>query len=69
MVGAGSDPGQALLDAVKKLAKFVPSGSVTPASQRNQLEQMAMKQGQQNQQMQALQQMRQQQQPGQAKAA
>ncbi len=73
MVGAGSDIGQALLDAVKKISKFVPAGSVTPASQRNQLEQMAMRQGQNNQQMQALQQMRAAQggqgQPGQARAA
>jgi len=60
LVSAGSDIGQAILDALKKLSKFVPAGSVTPASQRNQLEQMAMKQGQNNQQMQALAQMRQQ---------
>jgi len=65
LVGAGSDVGQAVLDALKKLSKFVPSGSVTPASQKNQLEQMAMRQGQNNQQMKALAQMRQQGQPGQ----
>jgi hypothetical protein len=64
LVGAGSDAGQAVLDALKKLSKFVPAGSVTPASQRNQLEQMAMKQGQNNQQMQMLQKMRQQGQAG-----
>lgn len=58
MVGAGSDVGQVVLDALKKLAKFVPAGSVSPASQRNQLEKMATQQGQNNQQMQALQQMR-----------
>lgn len=54
LVGASSDVGQAVLDALKKLAKFVPPGSVTPAAQRNQLEQTAMKQGQNNQQMQQL---------------
>lgn len=58
LVGAGSDVGQVVLDALKKLAKFVPAGSVSPASQRNQLEKMAMQQGQNNQQMQMLQQMR-----------
>ena len=58
MAGAGSDLGQALLDAVKKLAKFVPAGSVTPASRNNQLQEMAMKQGQANQQMEQLRQMR-----------
>ena len=54
LVGATSDIGQAVLDALKKFVKFVPAGSVTPAGQRNQLEQMAMKQGQNNQQMQML---------------
>jgi hypothetical protein len=57
LVQPGSDVGQAVLDAIKKLAKFVPAGSVTPASQRNQLEQMAMRQGQENQQLAALKQM------------
>jgi len=41
----------------------VPSGAVSPAGQRNQLEQMAMQQGQQNQQMQMLK-AQQQQKPG-----
>ncbi len=57
LVGAGSDVGQAVLDALKKLSKFVPPGSVTPAAQRNQLQATAMKQGQNNQQMQMLKQM------------
>lgn len=39
---------------IKKLAKFVPPGTMTPAANRNQLEATAMKQGQNNQQMQAL---------------
>lgn len=42
---------------IKKLAKFVPPGTMTPAANRNQLEQTAMKQGQNNQQMQMLKQM------------
>jgi hypothetical protein len=54
LLGAGSEPGQALLDMIKKLAKFVPPGTMTPAANRNQLEATAQKQGQNNQQMQAL---------------
>jgi hypothetical protein len=54
LVGASSEPGQAILDMIKKLAKFVPPGTMTPAANRNQLEATAMKQGQNNQQMQAL---------------
>lgn len=54
MFGAASDPGKACLDALNKLVKYVPAGSVTPASQRNNIEQMAMRNTQQNQQMQAL---------------
>ena len=46
--------GQAVFEAMKKLMKFVPPGSVTPASAKNNIEQMAMKNAQQNQQMQAL---------------
>jgi len=59
LLGASSEPGQALLDMIKKLAKFVPPGTMTPAANRNQLEATAMKQGQNNQQMQAIQAMRQ----------
>jgi len=57
LVGASSEPGQAILDMIKKLAKFVPPGTMTPAANRNQLEATAMKQGQNNQQMQMLKQM------------
>jgi len=57
LVGASSEPGQAILDMIKKLAKFVPAGTMTPAANRNQLEATAMKQGQNNQQMQMLKQM------------
>lgn len=74
LVGAGSDVGQAVLDSLKKLSKYVPPGSMTPAAQRNQLEATAMKQGQNNQQMEMLKRMQMQQQgggaqPPQAKAA
>jgi hypothetical protein len=54
LLSASSEPGQAILDMIKKLAKFVPPGTMTPAANRNQLEATAMKQGQNNQQMQAL---------------
>ena len=54
MAGATTDIGKACLDALNKLVKYVPSGSVSPASAKNNIEQMAMKNAQQNQQMQAL---------------
>jgi hypothetical protein len=54
MAGATTDIGKACLDALNKLVKFVPAGSVSPASAKNNIEQMAMKNAQQNQQMQAL---------------
>src|SRR5882724_5062607 len=57
-VGAGSDVGKAVLDALNKLVKFVPAGSVTPAAQKNSLESMQRNAAQNNQQMQALQAMR-----------
>jgi hypothetical protein len=72
LVNASSDIGQFLLDTIKKGAKFIPAGAVTPASERNNLEQTAMKQGQNNQMMQQLKQMGQPQggaQPPQPKAA
>ncbi len=58
MFGAASAPGKAVLDALNKLVKLVPAGSVTPAAQKNNIEQMAMRNTRDNQQMQALQQMR-----------
>jgi hypothetical protein len=56
---AGSNPelSKAVMDAIKALSKFVPPGAVSPAGQKNQLEQMMMKNGQNNQQMQMLRQM------------
>ena len=54
LAGATTDIGKACLDALNKLVKYVPAGSVSPASAKNNIEQMAMKNAQQNQQMQAL---------------
>ena len=58
-VGASSDIGKDVLDALKKLVKYVPAGSVTPAAQKNSIEEQQRKMAQNNQQMQAVQQMRQ----------
>jgi hypothetical protein len=58
-VGASSDAGKALLNAMSALAKFVPAGSVTPAAQKNSLEAQQRSMAQNNQQMQMLQAMRQ----------
>jgi len=55
---AGSDVGQAVLKAITSLSKFVPAGSVTPAGERQQIEQMMQKSAQGNQQMQMLAQQR-----------
>jgi len=54
MFGAASEPGKACLEALNKLVKMVPSGSVTPASERNNLEQQLQRNSQANQQMMAL---------------
>jgi hypothetical protein len=54
MAGATTDIGKACLEALNKLVKFVPAGSVNPAAEKNNIEQMAMKNAQANQQMQAL---------------
>lgn len=51
MLGVATDEGKAVYDALGKLAKFVPSGSVTPASQRNVTQEM-MQRANQNGQMQ-----------------
>jgi hypothetical protein len=66
MAGATTDIGKACLEALNKLVKFVPAGSVNPAAEKNNIEQMAMKNAQQNQQMQALKQQAMQGQGGQA---
>lgn len=52
--GAASQIGQELLDVLKKLSKMVTPGSSTPASEKNTLDQVAMKNAQQNRQMQML---------------
>jgi hypothetical protein len=55
LFGAGTEPGKAVLEALTKLVKLVPPGSVNPASQKNNIEQMAMRNTRDNAQMQALQ--------------
>lgn len=54
MFGSHTEAGAAVLDTLKKLVKFVPPGSITPASEKNQIEQMMMKNVANNQQVQAL---------------
>lgn len=49
-----SDAGQAVNKAIGTLSKFVPSGSVSPAAEKNGMDQARMRALQQNQQMQAL---------------
>lgn len=47
MVGATSEVGKAVLDSLSKLAKHIPTGAVSPASQRNVIQDM-MQKAQQN---------------------
>ena len=54
MAGVSSEIGMAVMKALPQLAKFVPPGSSTPASERNQMEQMMMRNVQQGGQMQQL---------------
>ena len=54
LAGATSEMGMAIMDMIKKGSKFVPQGSVTPAGEKNQIDNMAMKNQQNNQQMQAI---------------
>lgn len=58
MLGASSEPGREILKALNILVKLVPAGSSSPAAEKNNIEQMAMRNTRDNQQMQALQQMR-----------
>jgi hypothetical protein len=71
MLGVTSEPGMAVLEALRKLTKFVPSGSVNPAQEQNQLQNQMRQNAQNNQQMQMLRQQSQQQPPqgGMPKAA
>ena len=55
LAGATSDIGKTVLDVLGKLAKHVPAGSNTQASERNAIDQMAMKNAQAAQTNQALQ--------------
>lgn len=43
LFGVTTEAGQAVMDTLKKLVKFVPPGSVTPASEKNMIEQAMMK--------------------------
>lgn len=54
LFGATSEEGQAVMKALSSLGKFVPPGSVTPASDSANMAQAQMKATQMNQQMQAL---------------
>lgn len=55
MAGATSEIGQGVLKMLNIGVKLVPSGSVNPAAEKNNIEQMAMRNAQQNQQMKQLQ--------------
>lgn len=52
--GATSEVGKVALDCLNKVVKLVPAGSVSPAAQKNNIDQMSMKNQQNNQQMQQL---------------
>lgn len=52
--GVGTDLGKDVLKALNILAKHVPPGSVSPAGEKNQIENMMMRAQQSNQQMQSL---------------
>lgn len=54
LLGAGSEPGKAVLEALGKLAKHVPSGSVTPGAERANIDRMAMQNSQNNAAMQKM---------------
>lgn len=54
MVGAGSEIGKTVLKMLNMGVKLVPSGSVTPAAERSNLERMQMQNTQNNQQLAAL---------------
>ncbi len=74
-LGASSDAGKVVLECLNKLVKFAPSGSATPAAQKNSIEAQQRNMAQNNQQAQMLAQMRQKMaqggggQPGQGAAA
>lgn len=51
MLGPGSEVGKDVLKALNNLSKHVPPGSVTPAAEKNGIEQMALRNAQGTQQM------------------
>jgi len=55
LVGSGSEAGKDVLDALKKLGKHVQPGAVSPAAQRNVLQNAQLRNAQQAKMMQALQ--------------
>ncbi len=54
MVGATSEIGKDIMPVIQKLAKHVPPGAVTPASESNNIQNMAMKNAQQQQMLQQI---------------
>lgn len=54
MAGPSSDIGKTILKAITELSKHVPPGSVTPAAERNSIDQMAIKNAQQAKMMQGM---------------
>ena len=54
LVGATSELGQALMKNISALAKFVPPGAVTPAAEKQNIEQMAFRNAQNTQMMQQM---------------
>jgi len=54
MFGSASEPGKAVLDALRSLSKHVPSGAVTPGAERSNIDRMAMQNAQNNSAMQRM---------------
>jgi len=54
MLDATSEPGQAVLKMIQLGAKHIPPGAVNPASERGNIEQLAMRNAQQSQQAQQM---------------
>ncbi len=69
LAGATSEMGMAIMDMIKKGSKYVPQGSVTPAAEKNQIDNMAMQNTKNNAQMQAIMAQKQQGQPAAAAGA
>lgn len=54
MVGATSEIGKDVMPVISKLAKHVPPGAVTPASEANNIQNMALKNAQNQQMLQSM---------------